>query len=77
MMRAAWSSVTDSSSSPANRISASVVERDSTTEGLMACWRICWLLMLGWIGGMIVVVSMTSVVELLVVSGMLVLGMLV
>jgi hypothetical protein len=33
--------------------------------------------MLGWIGGMVVVVSMTRVVELLVVSGMLVLGMLV
>jgi len=33
--------------------------------------------MLGWIGGMVVVVSMTSVVELLVVSGMLVVGMLV
>jgi hypothetical protein len=34
--------------------------------------------MSGWIGGTVVVVSMTSVVELLVVvSGMLVLGMLV
>jgi hypothetical protein len=33
--------------------------------------------MSGWIGGRVVVVSMTSVVELLVVSGMLVLGMLV
>jgi hypothetical protein len=33
--------------------------------------------MLGWIGGGVVAVSMTSVVELLVVSGMLVLGMLV
>jgi len=33
--------------------------------------------MLGWIAGMVVVVSMTSVVELLVVSGSVVLGMLV
>jgi hypothetical protein len=33
--------------------------------------------MLGWIGGKVVVVSMTTVVELLVVSGMLVVGMLV
>jgi hypothetical protein len=33
--------------------------------------------MSGWIGGTVVVVSMASVVELLVVSGMLVLGMLV
>jgi hypothetical protein len=33
--------------------------------------------MLGWIGGKVVVVSMTTVVELLVVSAMLVVGMLV